>query len=419
MVKLVYTPDLKSCGSNTVWVRFPPAAHIGDWRNWLACLLWEQEVAGSNPVSPTIFMKPKFFKTITGQKIPLPIFFPDATRAVLKTLDSADIENTKTPGILVNTFHLNNFPGTSVIKEHDGIRNFMNWGGGVISDSGGFQVMSLAKTFKTKKSPVSDIGVNFKIPNTNKKILFTPKTSIDFQMVLKTDMVVVLDDFTDLDADLNKQRETVERTILWARECKKLFDKYKIKNKPYLLGVVQGGYNLELRKECTERLVEIGFDGLGYGGWPQNADKTFNYNIPKIIGENCPDNYLLYGLGVGKPHEIVKMVQMGWNIFDCVLPTRDARHKRLYVFNAKTIDDIDLSDDKFYSYYVPDKEIHSHDLSPISTACDCLLCTRYDRSYLHHLFQIGDMTAGRLATIHNLRFYSLLMEKLRPIYGSI
>ena len=128
---------------------------------------------------------------------------------------------------------------------------------------------------------------------------------------------------------------------------------------------------------------------------------------------------MLYGLGVGKPQEIVSMVKMGWNVFDCVLPTRDARHKRLYVYNADTIDNIDILQDKFYNYFVPDKEKYYHDCNPVSYACDCLLCTRYDRSYLHHLFHIGDMTAGRLATIHNLRFYSILMEKLRPIYEKI
>lgn len=363
-------------------------------------------------------MKPKFFKTTNGLQIPLPVFFPDATRAVLKTLDSADIEGTKTPGILVNTFHLNNFPGTSVIKEHKGVRNFMSWGGGVISDSGGFQVMSLAKTFKTKKNPVTDQGVNFKIPGTSKKILFTPKTSIDFQMVLKTDMVVVLDDFTDLDANEDKQRETVERTILWAKECKKIFNKYKVKNKPYLLGVVQGGFNLDLRRECTERLVEIGFDGLGWGGWPI-IDNKLNYDTANIIAKYTPDNYFLYGLGVGKPENIVELVKVGWNIFDCVLPTRDARHQRLYVYNADSIDSINILSKNFYEYYVPNKEIYSHDTGPVSTACDCLLCTRYNRSYLRHLFQIGDMTAGRLATIHNLRFYSILMEKLRSVYENL
>lgn len=369
--------------------------------------------------------KPQFFKTITGQQVPLPIFFPDATRAVLKTLDSSDIESTKTPGILVNTFHLNNFPGGKVIKEHRGVRNFMSWNGACISDSGGFQVMSLAKTHDGTKNPVSDKGVNFKIPGTSKKILFTPQTSIDFQMLLKTDLVVVLDDFTDLDASAVHARESVERTIKWAKECKHLFikkcesQKIPPEKRPYLLGVVQGGHNLALRKECTERLVEIGFDGLGYGGWPMTDDNEFNFDIPRVIGENSPNNYLLHGLGVGKPHEIVKMVQMGWNVFDCVLPTRDARHKRLYIFNTDSIDHVDVAQNKFYSYFVPDKEIHYHDRHPVSSACDCLLCTRYDRSYLHHLFQIGDMTAGRLATIHNLRFYSILMEKLQPIYEKV
>jgi queuine tRNA-ribosyltransferase len=369
-------------------------------------------------------MKPTHFKTITGKSIPLPVFFPDATRAVLKTLDSSDIENTKTAGILVNTFHLNNFPGGSVIKEHKGVRNFMSWNGGVISDSGGFQVMSLAKQFNGKDS-VSDAGVKFKIPGTSKKILFTPKMSIDFQMLLKTDMIVVLDDFTDLDANESRQRETVERTISWAKNCKKIFTKscesrkLDPAKKPYLLGVVQGGHNLQLRKECTERLVEIGFDGLGYGGWPMKDDGEFNYDIPRVIGENSPSDYILYGLGVGKPHEIVRMVKMGWNVFDCVLPTRDARHKRLYTYTAKSINEIDLHQKDFYQYFVPDKEKYYHDHSPVSSACDCLLCQRYDRSYLRHLFQIGEMTAGRLATIHNLRFYSILMEKLQPVYTQL
>ena len=364
-------------------------------------------------------MKPQFFNTTTGQQIPLPVFFPDATRAVLKTLDSIDIANTHTPGILVNTFHLNNFPGSSVMKSHQGVRKFMNWGGGIISDSGGFQVMSLAKTHDGTKNPVSDAGVNFKIPGTSKKILFTPQMSIDFQMLLQTDMVVCLDDFTDLNADEKRQRETVERTIMWAKQCQEIFSKYKQDKMPYLLGVVQGGHNLELRKECTQRLVEIGFDGLGYGGWPMTDDNEFCLDIPRVIGQNSPDNYLLYGLGVGKPQDIVAMVKMGWNVFDCVLPTRDARHKRLYTFKAKTVDEINLNQADFYEYFVPDKEIYTHDLNPISTACDCLLCTHYSRSYLRHLFQIDEMTAGRLATIHNLRFYSILMEKLRPIYESL
>jgi len=360
-------------------------------------------------------MVPTIFKSL-NRDLPLPVFFPDATRAVLKTLDSVDIANTKTPGILVNTYHLYRELGKDVIKKYGSVRKFMNWGGGVISDSGGFQVMSIAKA-QSKKS-VTDEGVTFR-PTNKRKILFTPEKSIAFQMLLKSDMVIVLDDFTVQSSSRAEARETVERTILWAKRSKNEFEKeckrFKIakKDAPYLLAVVQGGEYLDLRKECTKRLVEIGFDGFGYGGWPIDDKGNFNYAVAKVIADNSPDNYLLYGLGVGKPDEIVKCVKLGYHIFDCVLPTRDARHKRLYVYNADSIDEIDLTKDKFYSYFTPGKQKYYKDTSPISLACDCLLCTKYSKGYLSHLFRIGDTSALRLATIHNLRFYSLLMEKIR------
>lgn len=331
--------------------------------------------------------KPKFFHTITGPKIPLPVFFPDATRAVLKTLDSVDIANTQTPGVLVNTFHLSQNPGAKVIQESGGIRKFMNWSGGVISDSGGFQVLTLAKS-------VTDRGVYF-----HQKI-FTPEDSINLQLKLKTDMVIALDHFTHPQSNQAEAKESVRRTLLWAEKCKKIFEQ-KTKNlvtKPYLLGVVQGGENLKLRQLCTKELVDIGFDGLGYGGWPIQKGGQFNYPVADVIRQNTPDDYLLYGLGIGKPEEITNLVKSGWHIFDCVLPTRDARHRRLYTSGG---------------YYTPDKEKYYHDHRPVESDCDCLLCTHYSRAYLAHLFRIGDMTAGRLATIHNLRFYSRLMENLR------
>jgi queuine tRNA-ribosyltransferase len=359
----------------------------------------------------------KYFRTRKGEKIPFPVFFPDATRAVLKTLDSVDIKNTKTPGILVNTFHLFREPGGRVMKVHKGVGNFMNWDGGTISDSGGFQVMSVVKS-PGSGGKITDEGVTFK-PTNSAKMLLTPEKSIEFQFALKTDMVVVLDDFTEPTATYDKARETVERTILWAKRSKKEYEiqckrqKLTDDTRPYLLGVVQGGDYLDLRKECAQRLAEIGFDGFGYGGWPITAQGNFNYDVAKSIVENAPKGYLLYGLGIGKPEEVVALTRMGYHIFDCVLPTRDARHKRLYVFNAKSMDEIDLDTQSFCSYYVPDKQIHYADTRPVSTACDCHLCTNYSRSYLAHLFRIKEMTAMRLATIHNLRFYSLLMEKLR------
>ena len=373
--------------------------------------------------------KKVMFKSKSGD-IALPVFFPDATRAVLKALDSEDIKATKTPGVLVNTYHLYRDVGSRVIKKYGGVRSFMNWEGGVISDSGGFQVMSLAKSGPNKGS-ITDKGVTF-VAEQNRKILLTPEKSIKFQFDLDPDMVVVLDEFTEPTATYEKAKETVERTLLWAKKSK---DEYIRqcrtkgldptapiesglqddidKRRPYLLAVVQGGEFLDLREYCAKELAKIGFDGFGYGGWPIKADGSFNYDVAKVIADNTPRDYLLYGLGIGKPQEIVGCVDLGYTIFDCVLPTRDARHGRLYVYNADSIDEINIRDEKFYSYYVPTKEKHFGDTSPVSSACDCLLCSKYSRGYLAHLFRSKEMTAMRLATIHNLRFYSLLMEKLQ------
>lgn len=345
-----------------------------------------------------------------------PIFFPDATRAVLRTVDSADIENTNTPGVLVNTYHLLREVGEEIINKHGGAKGFMDWKGAMISDSGGFQVMSIVK--KSGKGSITDEGVIF-ITEDDKEILLTPEDSIRFQFSLGTDLMVVLDDFTDINATKEKANETVVRTTAWAKRSKDEFErqceirKLTDDNRPKLLGVVQGGEYLDLRKESAESLAEIGFDGFGYGGWPIKSDGTFNYEVAQVIAENAPKNYFLYGLGVGKPHEIVRLNQMGYTVFDCVLPTRDARHGRLYVYNADSINEIDVFSDNFYTYYNPHKEVHKEDVNPVSHACDCLLCTRYSRAYLHHLWKLKDITALRLATIHNLRFYSLLMEKLR------
>jgi len=291
----------------------------------------------------------------------------------------------------------------------------MNWKGAVISDSGGFQIMTLAKQDKAGK--VADQGVTFK-PNNHKKILFTPEDSIGFQMLLKPDMLVALDDFTPPKTSYRKAKETVDRTIHWAKRSKEQFLKIcrrqglQKTTRPYLLAVVQGGDYLDLRKECAQRLAEIGFDGFGYGGWPLTTEGKFNYQVAQVIADSAPNGYLLFGLGIGKPEEIAGCVKMGYHIFDCVLPTRDARHKRLYVFKAKKIEDINVTQPNFYSFYTPDKNKHLSNNKPVSSACDCLLCQNYSRSYLTHLFRVKEMSALRLATIHNLRFYSLLMEKL-------
>lgn len=339
---------------------------------------------------------------------PLPVFFPDATRGLIKSLDTTDIENTKTNGILVNTYHLFKDLGIDYIKARSGIKKFMNWDGYVISDSGGFQVGSLIKMNPTR-GHVNDKGATFK-PDGEKIVKLTPEKSIEFQMELGSDMIVVLDDFTDPKATHEEAKISVERTIKWAKRSKAEFDriceqsKLTINHRPLIIGVVQGGYFQDLRKYCCEELVKIGFDGLGYGGWPMTKENIFDLESAKTIADNTPDGYLLYGLGVGMPQDIVALYKLGYNIFDCVLPTRDARHGRAYVY----------TDDKFgYEFIDLNKGRMMVDNNKLSDRCDCLTCKRYTRSYLAHLFKIKDSIAGRLLSIHNLRFYSILMEKLR------
>ncbi len=358
---------------------------------------------------------PKKLFEYKGGRLPLPVFFPDATRGVIRSLDTSDIENSQTKGILVNTYHLYKEVGLGNIRKLGGIRKFMDFNGAVISDSGGFQVGSLIKK-NPKLGKITDKGVLFELDH--RKIMLTPEESIRFQMELETDMVVALDDFDAPNATESENRKSVDRTILWAQRSKKEFEKIckelKLpdRSRPYILGVVQGGRNKSLRKHCLDALVDIGFDGIGYGG-EEKVHGSINLDLAGFIADNTPKNYFLYALGVGKPHDIVNMSRLGYNIFDCVLPTRDARHKRLYVYNFSSVDEININKKNFYSTFNPDRQAHLTDNSPVSTACDCLLCRRYSRAYLAHLFKIGDFTAGRLATIHNLRFYSILMDKIR------
>lgn len=355
-------------------------------------------------------MKRKFFDYKFG-KLPLPVFFPDATRAVVKSLDTRDVESTGTKGILVNTFHLWHEFSVENLAKFRGIGPFMDFKGAIISDSGGFQVMSVIKS-SAVSGKITDQGIIY-YPSKKKKVILTPEKSIEFQMNLKSDMVICLDDFTDPKSNYEDAKKSVERTLTWAVRCKKEYLKLSKNHKPYILGVVQGGKFQDLRKYCTEELVKIGFDGLGYGGWPIEENGLFDLNSARTIAENTPDDYFLYGLGVGKPEDIAACAKLGFNIFDCVLPTRDARHGRVYVYNFDSISKIYLKRNKFYSFYRPESGKYKDDLNPVSGACDCPLCRNYSRAYLYHLFRIGDFTAGRLATIHNLRFFSILMQRLR------
>lgn len=270
-------------------------------------------------------------------------------------------------------------------------------------------------------NPVTDEGVTFTLDGVDH--YFTPEDSIRYQMAMGTDLMVVLDDFTPLGVSHEEAEETVNRTTLWAKRCKEEFERIWAERadtgvRPYIIGVVQGGEYEDLRIKSIRELTEIGFDGYGYGGFPMK-DGKFDAAMARFIAREVNGRTrgsaptLLYGLGIGKPDDIVKCVNCGWQIFDCVLPTRDARHGRLYVYTADSMDKIEVQNENFYEYYNPRQALHLEENIPISSACDCELCTTLTRAEFATMWRARDEKVLRLATIHNLRFYAILMEKLK------
>ncbi len=338
--------------------------------------------------------------------VALPAFLPDATRAVVRTLSAADVAESGIRALMVNVLHLSSHPGTSIVAAAGGVHRFMGWERPIASDSGGFQVLSLIE--ESRLGSVSARGFTYRMAKGQKKRLLTPEKCIQRQFRLGSDIMFCLDHCTHPKHPDEKQRESVDHTIRWARECREEFDRRCERldgERPLLFAVVQGGPDASLRDRCAEALLEIGFDGYGYGGWPIDRSGDLVDMVEHVAGL-IPAGTPLHALGVGKPESIARCVELGYTLFDCTLPTRDARHKRLYVFDGPTgveYHHLHIGDDK-----------HGRSIEPIDAACDCMTCRHHSRAYLHHLFTIRDPLAFRLATIHNLRFYSMVMERLRP-----
>jgi queuine tRNA-ribosyltransferase len=362
-----------------------------------------------------LFIMQDKFRLLNGTTLRYPLFFPDATRGEVRQLTFTDVKKVGLPGILVNTFHLLRLVGTEKTESAGGIHEYLGWDGAMISDSGGFQVMSIAKKYGGN-STVTDAGVTFTLDGVDHH--FSPEDSIKYQMAMQTDLMVVLDDFTPLEVSHEEAEITVNRTTLWAKRCKETYlaecERLGIPEgkRPYLIGVVQGGEFEDLRLKSIKELTEIGFDGYGYGGFPMK-DGKFDEAMAKFLAENLPRDTVLYGLGIGKPDDIVKCVNCGWQIFDCVLPTRDARHGRLYVYTAESMERIDVQKEGFYEFYNPRQAKHLEENVPVSPACDCELCATLTRAEFATMWRARDEKVLRLATIHNLRFYAILMENLR------
>ena len=345
------------------------------------------------------------------------MFLPDATRAVVRTIDSTDLASCRVEGLMVNTLHLSTHPGVSVIASFGGIHRFMAWSGPCASDSGGFQVFSLVHS-SSKLGNVSSHGFAYRSTKGQPTRRLTPQSCIQKQFKIGADIMFCLDHCTHPNAGAQSQRESVENTILWAEKCREEFG-HNLEthgfagdgNRPLLFAVVQGGESRELRKRCAEELLHIGFDGFGFGGWPI-ADSGRMVDTVGYVADLLPKTYPLHALGIGKPENLIRAFDLGNCIFDTVLPTRDARHMRVFIF-PDSADGLRLDDPHFYEcLYLNDRK-HVRDQGPIEAGCDCSCCRTYSRAYVHHLFKIGDSSAHRLATIHNLRFYTRLVQMLR------
>ncbi len=351
-------------------------------------------------------------------QIQLPAFLPDATLGVVRNVDSGDLEQCGIEAVVMKTYHLMQRPGSSTITALGGLHQMAGWPHPIITDSGGFQAYSLIRQ-NPKYGSMDDKGITFQPENSDRKFHLTPEKSVQLQVSYGTDIVVCLDDCTHVDNPFETQQESVKRTIEWARRCKDEFQRLMQQKRlareqrPLLFGVIQGGGFHELRKRCADALLEIGFDGFGFGGWPLDGKGQLLTDIITYTRELVPPALPMHALGVGHPANVVECARIGYDIFDSAMPTRDARHARLYTFTTPAGVPAPGSTMKWFSYlYVNDDKAIKND-GPVSRFCDCLCCSRYSVAYLHHLFKIDDSLFLRLATIHNLRFMVQLTEYLR------
>jgi queuine tRNA-ribosyltransferase len=345
----------------------------------------------------------------------LPAFFPDATRGVVRSCGAGDLEACGVQGVMVNIFHLLGKPGVGTITQHGGMHRFMGWSGPLASDSGGFQAYSLLDS-SAKLGSVSNKGFVYRSEKGGDRIVLTPAKCIQTQFRLGADILFCLDYCTHPDAPAERQRLSVDQTVTWAVQCRETYDRLIEEkdmpqaDRPRLFAVVQGGRDPSLRRECAEQLLAIGFDGYAYGGWPVDREGKLDEAVAQVA-DLTPGDRPRFALGIGKPENVVRAFELGYHLFDCVLPTRDARHQRLYVFNEPPERCVRARSDFYRCLYMLDKR-HSHDPAPLEAGCDCVCCRCYSRGYLHHLFRSGDSLAQRLATMHNLRFYRRLMAAL-------
>ena len=321
-----------------------------------------------------------------------PMFMPVGTRATVKSLTPEELKEMHSGIILANTYHLWLRPGEDLVNKAGGLHQFMHYDGPILTDSGGFQVFSLVKN---KRKDIMEEGVKFKSHIDGKELFLTPEKSIEIQNKLDSDIAMSFDECPPASASYEYMKNSVERTLRWAKRGK------MVHNNPRqaLFGIVQGGYFKDLREYSAKETVKLDFDGYSVGGVANDHEskedmyKAIDYSVPYL-----PQDKLRYLMGIGEPIDIIEGVIRGIDIFDCVLPTRIARHGQVFTKYGK----MNLNNSKY-----------REDFSPIDKECDCYTCKNYTKAYLRHLLNTGEMLGGRLLSIHNIRYLIRLTEEIR------
>lgn len=326
---------------------------------------------------------------VFGKMVDTPVFMPVGTNATVKFLSPEDIKNINASIILANTYHLWLRPGPEVLIEGGGIHRFMNYDGPILTDSGGFQVFSLADNRKIKEE-----GVTFKSHLDGTRMFMSPEDSIHIQEAIGSDIAMSFDECIPYPSEYEYVKQSVDRTLRWARRG---LEAHTRKNQA-LFGIVQGSEFEDLRKYCSEELVKMNFDGYSIGGTSVGEDKKTHYEMLDYTLPYLPEDKPRYEMGIGAINDIFEAVQRGVDMFDCVLPTRIARHGTLMTSEGR----ITIR-----------KAIYKDDFTPLDPECDCECCKNYTKAYLNHLYRANEGLGNRLLSIHNLRFLIRLMEGIR------
>jgi len=347
--------------------------------------------------------------------IKTPFFMPIATQGSVKGLTPIQIKDSGAQIVLSNTYHLFLRPGLSVIKKAGGLHKFMNWPGPILTDSGGYQIFSLSK-----KRKINDKGVEFQSEIDGKSIFLTPSQAIKIQGILGSDIIMSLDECPSWPCSRAQAQKAVFRTSAWAKLGKQAYQKQKIKK--LLFGIAQGSVFKDLRAQSARELVKIGFDGYAVGGLTLGESEKETYQAIQSALQEFPENKPRYLMGAGKPEQIVEAVKMGVDMFDCVIPTRNARHGLLYTYTRSSMTNptglsskAGLSSKNFYQKIHITNAKYKNDFKPLDSNCSCYACQNFSRAYIRHLFMTKEQLGKTLATIHNLAFYLNLMKDIRDM----